>query len=334
MTTVLLTGAGGFAGHHLLHHLLLETRWDIVATDSFRHRGKTDRITALLDWDKDWRSRVDVITHDLSAPFSAQMTHRIAGAHGLDYLIAMASESHVDRSIADPVPFIQNNVNVMLNTLELARDLKPAVVLVISTDEVFGPGGGHKEWDPLIPSNPYSASKAAQEAIAVSYWRTYGVPAIITNTVNMYGERQDPEKFLPLVISRILAGKKITVHGTPDDIGSRYYIHARNAADAWLFLLGNAVPSMFPVTQRPDRYNISPAFPMSNLELAQLTADTLDMPLDYELADFHSARPGHDPHYGLDATAITTAGWKPPVGRDESLKRTINWYLEHPDWLL
>jgi dTDP-D-glucose 4,6-dehydratase len=136
------------------------------------------------------------------------------------------------------------------------------------------------------------------------------------------------------VIGKVLAGGKITIHGTPDDIGSRYYIHARNAADAWLFLLGNTAPSRFPGTQRPDRYNVSPASPMSNLELAQLVADTLDMPLDYELTDFHSARPGHDPHYGLDAGKITAIGWKPPVGLDESLKRTVNWYLEHPDWLL
>ena len=121
----------------------------------------------------------------------------------VDYLVAMASESHVDRSIADPVPFVRNNVDVMLNTLELAREIKPQVVLHVSTDEIYGPvrpgEPPHPEWDPVIPSNPYSASKAAQEAIGISYWRSYGVPVVITNLMNVYGERQ-LEKFIPSLI--------------------------------------------------------------------------------------------------------------------------------------
>jgi dTDP-glucose 4,6-dehydratase len=208
MTRLLLSGAGGFAGHHFLEHVLANTDWDVIATDSFRHRGTTDRIVQVTGgvprnsggYHRPWRERVTVLTHDLTAPFSEQAMARIGGAEGLDYLIGMASQSHVDRSITDPVEFCENNFAVALNTLELARQLRPKAVVMISTDEVYGPcppGYGHREWAPILPSNPYAASKAAQEAVSISYWRTYGVPVVITNTMNLVGERQHPEKFVP-----------------------------------------------------------------------------------------------------------------------------------------
>ena len=336
MTRVLLTGAAGFVGHHFLEHLLATTDWDVVATGSFRHRGKTDRIAQVLAGHPSWANRVDVLTHELTAPFSAQAAHRIEGPYGLDYLIAMASESHVDRSISDPVPFVENNVAVILNTLELARKLRPAKVIVVSTDEVYGPcepGHGHLEWSPIIPSNPYSASKAAQEAIAISYWRTYGVPVVLTNTMNIIGERQDPEKFLPMLIRNISRGETVTIHGTPRHIGTRHYLHARNAASAWLYLLEKTTPSMYPAAAMPDRWNIAGPEPISNLDLALQVATIIGQPLDYELTDFHSARPGHDPHYGLDPGKLHTAGWKQPVDFTESLERTVRWTLAHPGWL-
>jgi dTDP-glucose 4,6-dehydratase len=337
MTRVLITGAGGFAGHHLMQHVLVNTDWDIIATDSFRHKGKTDRIAIILNWYPEWRERVTIITHDLTAPFSEQSAQRIAGDAGLDFIVAMASESHVDRSITHPVPFVQNNVDLMLSTLELARLLRPQTVLHISTDEVYGsvtPGQAHSEWDPVIPSNPYSASKVAQEALAISYWRTYDVPVIITNTVNMYGERQEPEKFLPLLIRSIVSDDEVQIHGIPGNIGSRYYLHARNASSAWLFLLKNVTAAMFPDAPYPDRYNISSAEPASNLEFAQAVAEVAGKPLRYKLIDFHSARPGHDPHYGLDTSKLTSLGWEPPIEFHESLKQTIKWTLDHPEWLL
>jgi dTDP-glucose 4,6-dehydratase len=331
----LLTGAGGFIGHHVLEHLLVNTDWEIMVTDSFRHKGKTDRIYQVLGVHPGQAHRVDVITHDLIAPFSPQAAHRI---DKLDFIIAMASESHVDRSITDPVPFIQNNVNVMLNTLELARELKPTVVLIVSTDEVYGPvSPGNKpcaEWDAILPSNPYSASKAAQEAIAVSYWRTYGVPVVLTNLTNIFGERQDKEKFLPIVINKVLAGETLGIHGTEKNMGSRYYLHARNAASAWLFLLMMVTPPAFPSASRPARYNIAPLTPVSNLSFAQEIAGVLGKPLKYEFTGFNiKTRPGHDPHYGLDPDKLTMLGWKPPVDFHESLERTVRWTRDHPEWL-
>jgi dTDP-glucose 4,6-dehydratase len=368
MTRILITGASGFAGHHCLEHVLAETDWDVIATASFRHRGTCDRIVQVLRGDRrldmpgisriSWAARTTVLTHDLTAPFSPQEAGVIAGEDGLDYLIGMASMSHVDTSITDPVTFCENNLAVALNTLELARQLRPKAVVMISTDEVYGPcppGYGHREWSPILPSNPYAASKAAQEAVAVSYWRTYGVPVIITNTMNLVGERQHAEKFVPKVLRAVLAGEEAVIHGSPGHIGSRHYLHARNMAGAVLFLLRETQPAAFPahvaasqrsaayrrwqlggpreLADRPDRYNIASADRIDNLQLAQWIADAAGMPLRYRLEDFHRTRPGHDPHYGLDPGKITALGWKPPVPFRESLIRTVHWTMRNPEWL-
>jgi dTDP-glucose 4,6-dehydratase len=338
MTRLLLTGASGFlAGHHFLEHALTVTGWDIVATASFRHRGTCDRIEQVLRGHGSWRRRVTVVTHDLTAPFSPVEQAAIAGPGGLDYIVAMASASHVDASIAGPAAFTENNVAVILNTLEIARQLQPAAVAVISTDEVYGPAEPdhpHPEWDVILPSNPYAASKAAQEAIAIAYWRTYGVPVIITNTMNLIGERQHPEKMVPKTLRAVLAGEEAVIHGSPGHVGTRHYLHARNMADAVLWLLRGASPAAFPAADRPDRYNIASPDRLSNLELARLIAGAAGQPLRYRFEDFHSTRPGHDPHYGLDSSKITALGWKPPVAFEESLAQTVSWTMAHPDWLL
>lgn len=356
MTRVLITGAGGFVGHHFLEHILVNTDWDLAATDSFRHRGKTDRINEVLEDHEDchqihadpcWYDRVEVVTHDLTVPFSDQAASRLEGT---DYIVAFASESHVDRSISEPVPFFRNNVDVALNTLELARKIKPKAVVWVSTDEVYGPVEaddfeGHPEWDVILPSNPYSASKAAQEAAAISYWRTYGVPVILVNCMNMIGERQDAEKFVPLVLGKVLRGEEVTIHGTPEHVGTRHYLHARNLADGVLFLLKSTIPSKFPAhitknsevrlaADRPDRYNIATPDRVDNLTMAKMIATYAGRELKYKLEDFHGTRPGHDPHYGLSAEKMANLGWTQPVPLDESLKRTVEWTLKHPEWLL
>jgi dTDP-glucose 4,6-dehydratase len=191
----------------------------------------------------------------------------------------------------------------------------------------------HPEWAPILPSNPYSASKAAQEALCVAYWRTYGVPVSIVNCMNLIGERQDPQKYLPMLISRISRGEQVTVHGSRGNIGTRHYLHARNLADAMLFILRSLPPGVFPADERPDRYNIAGPDRVSNLQLAQTAAGLIGKPLRYELQDFHATRPGHDPHYGLDGAKLAALGWKPPVPFAESLARTVQWTLRHPEWM-
>ncbi len=356
MTRVLVTGAGGFVGHHFLEHILVHTDWDVVCTDSFRHKGKTDRIAEVMFARHASRSdvrRVSVITHDLTVPFSNQ---GIESMGDINFIVAFASDSHVDRSISDPVPFIKNNIDVVTNTLELARKVNPRSLVLVSTDEVYGPVEatdleGHPEWDTILPSNPYSASKAAQEAIAISYWRTYGVPVQIVNCMNMIGERQDVEKFVPLVLSKVLRDEEVTIHASDENrIGTRHYLHSRNLADGILFLLRRGVPTMFPAhgnlftglkpnTQirlgdRPDRYNIACPDRIDNLTMACMIANFADKRLRYKLENFHSTRPGHDPHYGLSAKKMTELGWTPPMSLEESLEKTVRWTMANPSWLL
>jgi len=335
---VLLTGIGGSIAVHFLAHFMHNTDWEIVGIDSFRHKGWTDRVAEVLTDHDDWKSRLTVFQHDLAAPFSPLLKSKIGH---IDYIVSMASLSDVEASIQDPVPFIQNNVSLAINLLEYAKEIKPEVFIQISTDEVYGAssskhGDLRKEWDAIIPSNPYAASKACQEAIAISYWRTYGVPVIITNTMNNFGEMQQSSKFPAMIQKWISAGKKITIHGKAGLIGSRSYIHSRNFADAILFILKNCKPHMHvPNTaDRPDRYNIAGDRQLDNLELVQTIASLMGVENpDYELVDTHTQRPGHDPHYGLDSTKLYSLGWKPPLTFDESMKNTIEWQENHPDWM-
>lgn len=337
MKRLLLTGIGGSIGAHFMAHIFHNTDWDIVGIDSFRHKGWCDRVKEITTDHPEWLERLRIITHDLNAPFSSLTKEKIGH---IDYIISMASLSDVEASIKDPVPFIRNNVELTINLLEYAREIKPEVFLQISTDEVYGPieakdAPKTKEWDAIVPSNPYAASKACQEAIATSYWRTYGVPLIITNTMNNFGEMQQASKFPAMIQKWIASGKKVLIHGNPGKIGSRSYIHSRNFADAVLFLLKNTTPHVHvPNTaDRPDRYNIGGDLQLDNLELAKKIAEQMGKELDYELVDTHTTRPGHDPHYGLDNTKITELGWKSPKSFDESLKATIEWQQENPAWM-
>lgn len=354
MRRVLLTGAGGFTGSHVLRHLLANTDWDVVCPVTFRHRGNTDRIASALQSSDEWHSRVRVDMCDLTAPISDTVARRWGE---VDYVLNIASESHVDRSLEDPVPFVRNNVELVLNVLEYARRVKPRLFLQMSTDEVFGPapnGVNYREWDPHVPSNPYSASKSAQEAIAISYWRAYEVPLIVTNTMNLYGEMQDTEKYFAKIMRAVLRDEPVTVHVGPNgEVGSRFYIHARNFADAWLHLIrlydepgysrdfvhrdGHTGPAILPRyvdgSDRPARYNVVGDREVTNLELAELIARHVGRPLNWKPVDYHSSRPGHDLRYALDGGKLANTGWRSPVSFEESAERTVRWSLENPEWL-
>lgn len=337
MAKVILSGVSGFFGAHMLEHILKNTDWNVVGIASWEHKGTPERIEEVLNGHPEWMDRLEIITHDLNALFPERTKSRIGKA---DYILNIASDSHVDRSITDPVPFVRNNVNVALSMLELAREAEPKVFLQFSTDEVYGAapqGVNHKEWATMLPSNPYSASKAAQEALAVSYWRTYGVPVIITNTMNLIGPFQDPEKYTAQLIRKIYRGEEVTVHGTVGRIGSRYYLHARNAADAVLFIMKNVTPVKYEedVIDRPERFNVVGDVELDNLTLAEKVAQILDKPLKYKLVDFHSitGRPGHDRRYALCGEKLKALGWKPPLDFDTTLEAYIKWTIAHPIWL-
>lgn len=335
MKRVLITGIGGSIGIHTFSHIMHNTDWHVIGTDSFRHKGWTDRVDEMLKAYPQWQDRLTIITHDLIAPFSA-MTKRKIGH--VDYVISMASLSDVEASIQNPAEFIQNNVTLAINMLEYAREAKPEVFIQISTDEVYGAttrDAAHPEWSPIVPSNPYSASKACQEAIAISYWRTYNVPVIITNTMNNFAEMQQGSKYPAMLQKWIENDEMVTIHGKEGDIGTRYYIHSRNKSDALLYILNNLPPHLHEsgAVDKPDRYNIVGDVQLDNLELAQTIARLMDKELKYELVDFHSTRPGHDPHYGLDGTKLKKLGWTSPVPFEKSLKDVIEWQKAHPEWL-
>jgi len=345
MKKVLLTGAGGFVGHHTLSHLLKRTDWEFVVTDSFRHFGTTARLRAVFEELPNANKRVRVISHNLAVPIDLQTAKEFGK---ITNIINMASSSHVDRSISEPRSFIENNINLALTILEYSRQLESLESLVqIGTDEVYGPaiiGEFHREWSVQLPSNPYSASKSAQEAIAISFWRTYGVPVILTNTMNIIGERQDVEKFVPLVIANRLKGKKIPVHARSTakgwESGSRFYLHARNQADAIRFIIEKHTPYVDQYSSgvdRPPRYNVKGEVEIRNDEMALLISKFLGEELKIqdiiEYVNVEGTRPGHDLRYALDGDKLLNLGWSPPVPFVDSLQRVVEWTKNHPEWL-
>lgn len=333
----LLTGASGFVGSHALRHLLVNTDWDVVCPVSYGHQGMPERITAAIDG-QDLR-RVSTVWHDLRAvPYEHSPWVKELGS--INYIWNIAAESHVDRSITDPVPFVRSNTELALAMGELVRMLEPEMFLHMSTDEVYGPaqlGQFHVEWDTIRPSNPYSASKACQEAVLYSYWRTYGIPYIVTNTMNIVGETQSPEKYMTKVLRSLLQGEMLTVHadlrGAEPVIGSRCWLHARNLADAWLFITQQLPVEAYGDGHADPRRLHIVGEERDNLELAQMVADAADRPLSYILEDFHSSRPGHDLRYALSGAKIETLGWKAPIALDEGVNRLVRWTMEHPEWL-
>jgi dTDP-glucose 4,6-dehydratase len=346
MKTILITGAGGAIGVHLIAHILEITNWRIIAVDSFKseHKGYFDRLANLYKLlppemvkEDTLGKRLTILTHDLNAPFTER---ELAAVSRVDYIVNLASRSDVQNSIDDPLPFVRNNTELMLNILEAARVLQPETFLHFSTDEVYGPApkdsGGHKEWDTILPSNPYSASKAAQEAYAIAWWRSFNLPLILTNTMNNFGEMQAPSKFPAMIQQKLEAGEEIIVHAADDgEVGTRFYLHSRNSADAIVFILRNVPAELHTPGEldRPVRLNIVGDKQVSNEELVVAIAELMEKDPNYRKVNFHDHNPGHDLHYGLDGAELTELGWVPPETFEESMARTIEWQRKNPEWM-
>ena len=323
---ILVTGGCGFIGHHVVEHFLRKTDYNICILDKLNYASfGLDRLRSFGGLDS---SRVKVFTTDVSYPLSEGIKRELGD---INTIVHMAAESHVDNSIEQPREFFQSNINGTVEMLEYARELDNLEnFFYFSTDEVYGyapDGVDYKEWDRHKPTNPYSAAKSAAENICIAYENTYKIPIMSVNVMNAFGQRQHVEKFIPMTIKNVLHGNKVLIHSYPNKerAGSRFYIHARNIAQAVLFLMNEG--------EIGEKYNIVGEKEVDNLELAQFIAEVVGKPLNYEMVDFHSKRPGHDLRYSLCGEKMNSIGWEIPVGFEEALTKTIEWTLQNQRWL-
>lgn len=334
MKRVLVTGGSGFIGSHVVKRLLKDD-YEVVCLDKLNYSGGLMRLADLLTEDPNTNlGNLTVVYHDLRAAFTEHLKKRIGE---VDIILHLAAGTHVDKSIDDPLSFAEDNVIGTVNLLNYAREINLEHFVYFSTDEVFGPaptGVNFKEYDRFNSTNPYSASKAAAEEFCVAYNNAYALPISITRTMNVFGEYQHPEKFIPLCIKKIMNGEKVTIHSDKTKLvsGSRYYIHADDAADAVMFILDRGYTPRDNVIKIP-KYNIVGKLEISNLVLAKLIAEALDKELDYEMADFHSSRPGHDLRYALSGDYMKSLGWEPKVGLVERINQVVDWYVKNNEWL-
>jgi dTDP-glucose 4,6-dehydratase len=334
---ILITGGTGFVGHHLVEGVLKQTDWDIVILDCLSYAGTLNRIKTIPErlpdinvWEKN-HDRIIFVWHDLRAPISETVSKMIGK---VDVIWHLAAESHVDRSLEDAVPFAMSNVVGTTHLLEWIKKENPeAKTIIFSTDEVFGPAPQdvyYKEEDRFRPSNPYSASKAGEEMMAYAFARSFKLPILIVRSMNIYGERQNPEKFIPKTTRAILKGEKMVIHGTPEiGFSSRCWVHAREVCNAMLFLTEKGQTGEFYHIVGEERdvmylannisQTVKEAYPEAKLEV------------DY--VDFHQTRPGHDLRYALSGEKLAEMGWQPRLTLEESLKRTVEWTLQNPKWL-
>lgn len=245
-------------------------------------------------------------------------------AHPVDAIVNFAAETHVDRSIAGPAPFIQTNAAGTALLLDAARERGIGRFVQVSTDEVYGSlgdEGAFTETTPLHPNSPYAASKAAADLLVQAYHHTYGLPAVITRCSNNYGPYQFPEKLIPLMIANALAGKPLPVYG--DGLNVRDWLHVRDHCAALDAVLQRGRPG--------EVYNIGGGSELRNIDLVKRLLAELRKP--ETLITFVKDRPGHDRRYAIDASKIERElGWKPAVGFDGGIRQTVQWYLANESW--
>ena len=332
---VLLTGGAGAIGIHFLAHFMHNTNWEVVILDSFRHKGYFDRIKRACQDHPQWWKRLKVIQTDLVCSISDKIKKEIGP---INYILHLAAVSDVQFSVDNPVYVIKTNIDSTLTMVEYAKEIQHEAFIYFSTDEVYGPvekENAHKEWDTHKPSNAYAASKAASEDICYPYWRKGDIKLILINTMNNFSEMQAPSKFPAMVQSKLEKGEPVVVHGNKKQIGSRFYIHSRNVADAMLYILNNLPPYEHKMGEidEPDRYHIVGEVCLNNLEMARIIAKLMGKKLKYKLVDFHRDNPAHDIHYGLEDNKLKKSGWKQPLDFETSMKNTIEWQQCNKEWL-
>lgn len=337
---VLITGGAGFIAHHVIERILRTTDWDIVSLDRLDFSGNLNRLADMMqDIPADQRKRLQIVWHDLKAEINP-LTSAMIG--DINIVLHLAAGSHVDRSIEFPMEFVMDNVVGTTNLLQYARTLSNLERFVyFSTDEVFGPapeGVNYAEYDRYNSTNPYSATKAAAEEICVAFENTYKLPIVVTHTMNVFGERQHPEKFIPMVIQKARDGELVTVHSDPSrtKAGSRHYIHAKDVADGLMFILENLQDYKHTGDYggaKCPKFNLVGPEEIDNLTLAKMIASAVGKELVYEMTDFHSSRPGHDLRYALSGDLLKSLGWEPKIKFSDRVKEVVDWTLVNTRWL-
>jgi len=316
MIKVLVTGGSGFIGSNFIRYVIREhSNWRVTNLDKLTYAGNLEN---LADVESD--SRYSFIRGDIA---DRELINSLLGK-GFDVVVNFAAESHVDRSILDPTPFIKTNIEGTQVLLEGTRRQRVKLFLQISTDEVYGslgPKGRFREESQLAPSSPYAASKAAADLLCHSYSITHDLPIIITRCSNNYGPFQFPEKLIPLVITNAIEDKEVPVYG--DGLTVRDWIHVEDHCRALDAVIQQGKPR--------EIYNIGGHSEKTNLELVKNLLDIIGKP--HSLITFVTDRPGHDRRYALNTSKIKRElNWKPKITIGKGLRQTARWYVSNETW--
>ena len=313
----LVTGGAGFIGCNFVH-LLMERypKARVTVLDKLTYAGNPKNLDPVRE-----NPQFRFVHGDIADP--AVVTPIFED--GIDFVVNFAAETHVDRSIGDPASFVKTDMFGVYTLLEAAREHSVSLFVQISTDEVYGEvlEGASTEESPLLPRNPYSASKAGGDRLAYSYWATYGIPVVITRCSNNYGPHQYPEKLVPLFVTNALEDQKLPVYGTGKNV--RDWIHVRDHGSAILSLVETGAEV------EGEVFNIGADNEKSVLDIVDVLLELVQKPKD--LVAHVVDRPGHDRRYSVDWSKLRrTTGWKPAHDFATGMRETVEWYRTHEDW--